>query len=143
MSGSPAGWPARLEELTAQFDDLPRSERIELLLEYAAALPPVPPDLLASGPGEVVSECLSPVQLWVGPAPGSAVLGIAVGETAPTIAAVAAVLIEGCADAPRAELLAIPPELPLRIIGPEMVGQRRLGLAALVQRIQRRVQQLG
>lgn len=134
--------PAALEELVSQFDGLPRQDRIDLLVEYADSLPPVPEELLAARDENQVHECMTPVWVWVRTGDDGPELYVDVHETAPTIKAVAAVLIEGCRGATPAEILAIPPDLPVRIIGPDMVGQRRYGLAALIRTIQRKVREL-
>lgn len=144
MSPADGAWPAKLAELVALFDDLPRQERIDLLLEFADSLPAVPAELRArAGAGQPVHECLTPVTIYVEPNEGRPRFFIEVGETAPTISAVAAVLQEGCAGATKAEILAIPTDLPVRIIGPEMVGQRRLGLMALLHHLKRAVAEAG
>jgi cysteine desulfuration protein SufE len=136
-------YPAKLEELVQLFDDLPRQERIDMLLEFANALPEVPEHLkLDEAKRQPVHECLTPTWVYVEPRGESADIYVEVGESAPTIKAVAAVIIEGSQGAPRSEILSIPPELPVRIIGPEMVGQRRFGLAALVNHIKRAVAQV-
>ncbi len=133
------GYPAALEELVAQFEGLLRQDRIDLLVEYANSLPPVPPELLATRDANQVHECMTPVWVWAQPGEPGPRIHVEVNETAPTIKAVAAVLIEGCAGATPAQILAIPEDLPVRIIGPDMVGQRRFGLAALIRHIKRKV----
>lgn len=132
-----------LETLVAQFDGLPRQDRIDLLIEYAQALPPVPEELLANRDEHQVHECLTPVWVWVRRGADGLELFVEVHEAAPTIKAVAAVLIEGLRGADAAAILAVPEDLPVRIIGPEMVGQRRIGLAALIRHIKRKVVELG
>lgn len=140
---SQATYPARLEELVRQFEELPRQDRIDLLLEYADALPAVPAEIRIRIDPEPVHECQTPVTVYVEPDGDSARIYVEVGEAAPTIAAVASILIEGCAGAPRAEILAVPNTLPVRMIGPEMVGQRRIGLAALIDHVKRAVSRMG
>lgn len=136
-------WPVKLEELVTQFEGLPRRDRIDLLLEFAAALPPVPADVRAhEAAAQEVHECLTPVMLFVLPDGDSARIYVEVGAEAPTVNAVSAVLIEGCAGAPREQIAKVPSDLPVRIIGPDMVGQRRIGLAGLVNRIKRAVAEL-
>lgn len=128
-------YPAKLAEIVELFDDLPRQDRIDLLLEFAGELPDVPAQLRGTAAADPVHECLTPVTVYTVPAAEGAEIYIEVGEEAPTIKAVASVVIQGCEGATREEILAIPGDLPVRIIGPEMVGQRRFGLAALIQHI--------
>ena len=142
MSDSDHTLPPALAELLEQFDGLPRQDRIDLLLDFAASLPPVPDRLRGSAAAQPVHECLTPVTIYVEADGESAAIWVEVGETAPTIAAVAAVILEGCAGAPRTVIGRLPSDLPLRIIGPEMVGQRRLGLMALVNHLTRAVRRL-
>ena len=140
----PADYPEKLHELVAMFDGLPRQDRIDLLLEFAESLPEVPEHLKQDETSQhAVHECLTPVWVYVEPVDESVAIYVEVGEPAPTIRAVASILIEGCEGAPREQILAIPADLPVKIIGPEMVGQRRLGLGALVKHVQRVVAELG
>lgn len=132
--------PEQMEALVSLFDGQPRQARIDLLLEFARSLPEVPERLRADPAArQPVHECLTPTWVYVEPDGDSAHIWVEVGESAPTIQAVAAVIIEGCRGLPREQILSLPPDLPIRIIGPEMVGQRRIGLAGLLGQIKRAV----
>lgn len=134
---------AQLEELLASFDGLDRQARLELLAEYAASLAPVPAQLRADDPRwQSVRECLTPTQVLVEAVADSARIWVNAPEHAAVVRAVAAVVIEGCRGAPREALLQLPPDLASRIVGLELLGRRRVGLAALVSCIKDAVHRL-
>ncbi len=133
-------YPPQLDAIVTDFKTLDRNDRIQLLLDYAARLPEVP-DRLRNRPdlAHGVPECRAQLTFYVEVDGDGIQLWIEMVEQASVVAAVATILIEGCAGAPREQLLAIPSDLPIRVIGPEMVGQRRYGLMMLVERIKRAV----
>ena len=82
------------EEIVEAFKEVPDTSRLELLLEYSNALPPLPeryaehPELL-----ERVEECQSPVYLFVEVAPDRSVgVFLTAPEEAPTTKGFASIL---------------------------------------------------
>lgn len=129
MDAAAANYPPLLAELVATCDGLDRQGRIELLSDYARRLPPVPEAIRARRElAHWVTECRAQVTFYLTRDGDQVQLWIEMVEMAPVVAAVAAILIEGCTGATPAQIAAIPTDLPVRIIGPEMVGQRRYGL---------------
>jgi cysteine desulfuration protein SufE len=140
MHSDTADYPQKLEESIGLFDGLTREERMELLLEFADRLPEVPQRLRDdTSQRRPVHECMTPTWIYVEPDGESARIYVEVAEEAPSIRAVATLIIEGCQGAPREQILAVPVDLAVQIFGPEMVGQRRYGLAGLVGNIKRAV----
>ncbi len=144
MHSDTADYPHKLQQSIGLFDGLTREERMELLLEFADRLPEVPPRLRQDETQRrPVHECLTPTWIYVEPDGESARIYVEVGEEAPSIRAMATLIIEGCQGTPRAQILAVPVDLAVQIFGPELVGQRRYGLAGLISSIKQAVRGLG
>lgn len=140
MTSNALGYPAKLEDLIELFDGLTREERMEMLLEFSDRLPEVPARLRHDeSKRQPVHECMTPTWVYVEPEGESARIYVEVAEEAPSIRAMATLIIEGCHGASRAQILAVPVDLAVRVFGPEMVGQRRYGLAGLVSSIKRAI----
>ncbi|CAN5856246.1 SufE family protein [soil metagenome] len=136
--------PGRLDEIVDEFRDAPDELRIELLLEFAESLPPLPPHLDSSEMEQVV-ECQTPfflhaevadndhrVQIWFDCPP-----------EAPTTRAFAGILADGLADATVDDVLAVPDDLAERMgLGQTISPLRLRGMHAIVFRLRRRVNAL-
>jgi cysteine desulfuration protein SufE len=133
--------PARLAEIVDEFADAPRDVVLEMLLEYADAVPPLPADLAGHDGMEQVPECQTPfflravvdddrqVKLWFDCPP-----------EAPTTRAFAGILAEGLADATADEVLAVPGDLYQRMGLAHAISPLRVrGGGAILARLQRQV----
>lgn len=137
MSLTPA-----LQETVDAFQSMAEQDRLQLLLEYADDLPPLPeryadhPDL-----GERVAECQSPVFLFVEVDERVHVHATA-PEEAPTTRGFASILAQGLEGASVEEALAVPTDMP-RLLGLDRaVSPLRLrGMAGMLGRIQRQVRE--
>jgi cysteine desulfuration protein SufE len=131
-----------MAEIAREFREAPDQLRIELLLEYAGALPPLPAHLDSSGMEQVV-ECQTPfflhaevtedgtVQLWFDCPP-----------EAPTTRAFAGILAEGLHGATADEVLAVPDDLPQHMGLEQTISPLRLrGMSAILHRLKRQVRQ--
>jgi cysteine desulfuration protein SufE len=117
----------KLDEIASTFRSVDTELRIQLLLDYARKLPPVPARLRAGAGEQRVHECMTPVYLWIETDDAGTVrLFIDVAEEAPTVKGIAGVLVAALDGAPREDYEKIPNDL-----------LRALGLAALVGRIRR------
>ena len=97
QDGPPStGVSARLEAIAAEFADLEPQERLELLLDFANSLPPLPPEYQArKAAGENrVHECMTPVFLWVELQDGRVAIRADVAEEAPTVKGFVSILAE-------------------------------------------------
>ena len=133
----------RLEQVSAEFADCEPRERLELLLEYAEGLPPLPPEYQAQRDAGVnrVHECQTPVFLWVDVVEGRVRIVADVAPEAPTVKGFVGVLVETFNGAPAEEVLAVDPNLVQRFGLLEALGMMRLrGLSAIASVIRRRVQ---
>jgi cysteine desulfuration protein SufE len=135
----------RLDKIAEEFSDLEPRERLELLLEFAENLPPLPPDLQAQRDAgqHRVHECQTPVFLWVVPEGDRIRVHGDVAPEALTVKGFVGIMAEACSGAPAADVLSADPNLVQRLGLAEALGMVRLrGLSAIVHRIRRDTQQL-
>jgi len=133
--------PARLAELVESLEALDRSERIDALIALSERFREVP-ERLARRPfpeDRRVPGCESQAYVWSEVRPGSGLeLHFAVenpqGISAKAMAAVLAETLSG--EAPEA-IAAIPAEVVERIFGRELSTGKALGLAGMLQFVQR------
>lgn len=134
----------RLEEIVAAFASVPGKERLQLLLEYAGELPPLPDryaadrDLL-----EQVPECQSPLFLAAEvDAAGTVHLYFDAPREAPTTRGFAGILYAGLDGLPAGQVLATPGEFASRLGLQDLVSPLRMrGLAAMLARIKRQIRE--
>ncbi len=130
--------PPRLEAIVAEFADLEPEERLELLLDFAHNLPPLPPEYQArKQAGENrVHECMTPVYLWIEVPHGTVNILADVAEEAPTVKGFVSVLVEAFSGARPAEVLQTPTDLLARLGLQQALGMTRMrGLSAILHRI--------
>lgn len=120
--------PPKLEEIIAELAESDRRERIELLIDLARELPPLPERLEArKDSAHRVEECQSPVYLFVELEGGRVALFADVPAEAPTVRGFVAMLVEGLSGSTVDEVLALPGDLLQRSGMPEVLGMQRLG----------------
>jgi cysteine desulfuration protein SufE len=135
--------PPSLAEIVDVFATSPPRDRLEMLLEYANELPPLP-QRLAEHPErlEAVPECQSP--LFVTTEIGDGVVHIYADAPAeaPTTRGFAGIFHAGLDGLPPDTILGIPDDITARLGLAEVVSPLRLrGAAALLGRIQRQVRE--
>jgi cysteine desulfuration protein SufE len=130
----------RLAAIAEEFRNAPDDLRIELLLEYASALPPLP-DHLDSSSMEQVVECQTPFFLHAEVMPDDRVeIWFDCPPEAPTTRAFAGILADGLAGATPAQVLDVPTDLAERMgLGATISPLRLRGMHAVVYRLKRRV----
>jgi cysteine desulfuration protein SufE len=134
----------RLQEIADDFNAMPGKERLQLLLEFSAELPPLPGryaadhDLL-----EPVPECQSPLFLAVEVDPDATVhLFFDAPPEAPTTRGFAGILHAGLDGLPADEVLATPGEFTSQLGLQDLVSPLRLrGMAAMLARIKRQIRE--
>lgn len=134
----------RLQDIVDDFSAVPGKEKLQLLLEFSAELPPLPAryaehhDLL-----EPVPECQSPLFLAVEVADDSTVhLFFDAPPEAPTTRGFASILSSGLDGLSAAEILATPAEFTTALGLQDLVSPLRLrGMAAMLAGIKRQVEQ--
>ena len=129
----------QVSELGRDFAELPVSERLNLLLEFADALPEVPahladhPDLL-----ERVEECQSPVFLLVEVVEGKVRTYFTVPKEAPTTRGFASILFTLLNERTVEEVLAASDQIPDSLSLADAVSPLRIrGLRGMLARIKR------
>jgi cysteine desulfuration protein SufE len=144
VTAGPGTLSPRLQEIADDFGSLPDSDRLQLLLEFAQDLPPLParyaehPDLL-----EPVPECQSPLFLAVEVADDDTVhLFFSAPPEAPTTRGFAGILYAGLDGLGADEILQTPGEFSAQLGLRDLVSPLRLrGMAAMLARIKRQVRE--
>jgi len=135
------GMPARLAEIVDEFAGAPRDVVLEMLLEYADAVQPLPPELADHTGMEQVPECQTPFFLQARVQPdGSVDVRFDCPPEAPTTRAFAGILAEGVAGATADEILAVPTDLYQRMGLSTAISPLRVrGGTAILTRLQRQI----
>lgn len=133
--------PARLAEIVDEFAGAPRDVVLEMLLEYADAVQPLPPELADHTGMEQVPECQTPFFLQARvQADGSVDVWFDCPPEAPTTRAFAGILAEGVAGATADEILAVPTDLYQRMGLSTAISPLRVrGGTAILTRLQRQI----
>ena len=132
----------KLDSIIEQFADLEPRERLELLLEFAEGLPPLPERLRGEQERAEhrVHECQTAVFLWVELVDGRAQIYAEVAPEAPTVQGFVGILAEAFSGATPEEVFAAPADLLQRLGLVEALGMVRMrGLQAILTRIRREI----
>ncbi|WP_169974398.1 SufE family protein [Tautonia rosea] len=129
--------PPALDELVEELREADRQERIELLIDLANDLPPLP-DRLSQYKDEAhrVPECQSPVFLFLERQGPHIHLFADVPPEAPTVRGFVCLLVRGLDGATVEDVLSVPNDLIQRTGMAEILGmQRTSGLSGVLQRL--------
>jgi cysteine desulfuration protein SufE len=140
----PASVAQRIDAVAEEFGELAPRERLELLLEFAEKLPPLPAEYQAERERAEhrVHECQTPVFIWVGVADDRVQLLADVAPEAPTVKGFVSILVEVLAGGRPAEVLAIEPNLVQRLGLVEALGMQRMrGLQAILFYVRNKIRQ--
>jgi cysteine desulfuration protein SufE len=131
----------RLNAIIGEFADLDGREKLELLLDFAAGLPPLPTEYQARKGTEDrrVHECQTPVFLWAeATEEGTARLIAEVAPEAPTVKGFVAILADAVNGRPVAEAATLPDDMLERMGLADVLGiLRSRGLRAILSRVKR------
>jgi len=132
---------AALDAIISELSEADRQERIELLIDFAKNLPPLPDRLEQLKDAQHrVEECQSPVFLFVETEGDRVKLHADAPIEAPTVRGFVAILVEGLDGATAEEILAVPGDLIDRIGLPEILGMLRVrGLSGVLGRLKKEV----
>jgi cysteine desulfuration protein SufE len=135
--------PPKLAAIVEEFASAPRDVVLEMLLEYADAVPPVPAELVDHAGMEQVTECQTPFYLRARVTPRHTVdLWFDCPPEAPTTRAFAGILAEGLDGADADEVLAVPGDLYQRMGLANAISPLRVrGGTAVLARLQRQVRE--
>ena len=130
----------RIDSIVEDFSDLEGREKLELLLEFAGRLAPLPPQIAsqrATGDHRV-HECQTPVYLWAEMNTAGAKLHAEVAPEAPTVMGFVAILAEAVDGRPLDEVLAVKDDLLERMGLAQILGiLRTRGLRAIIGHVKR------
>jgi len=133
--------PNTLDSIIAELADADRQERIELLIDFAKNLPPLP-DRLAEfkDAAHRVEECQSPVFLFVELEGEQVTIHADAPIEAPTVRGFVAILVEGLNGAQVEDVLKVRDSLIEQIGLPEILGMLRVrGLTGVLRRLKAEV----
>jgi len=134
---------AKLDEIVAEFADLDPRERLELLLDFAENLPPLPAKYQAerdAGQHRVV-ECQTPVFIWVDVDDGKLQLFADVAPEAPTVKGFVGILVDALSGTDPQSALSTPLDLLKRLGLADALGMvRARGLSAVQHYIRRLIE---
>jgi cysteine desulfuration protein SufE len=134
----------RIEGIVGEFAELEPRERLELLLEFAEKLAPLPAEYQAQRDAGMnrVHECQTPVFLWTEIENGKVRILADVAPEAPTVKGFVSILVDLFSDADPREVLATPPDLVQRFGLTNALGMVRMrGLQAIAHHVRSRVAQ--
>ena len=133
--------PAALDAIVSELGEADKQERIELLIDFAKSLPPLPERLTAlRDAAHRVEECQSPVYLFVELEGDRVALHADAPIEAPTVRGFVSLLMEGLNGATVEGVLRVPNDLIDRIGLPEILGMLRVrGLNGVLHRIKAEV----
>lgn len=133
--------PAALDAIVNELSDADKQERIELLIDFAKNLPPLP-DRLAGQKDAAhrVEECQSPVFLFVEVDGDRVSLHADAPIEAPTVRGFVSILVEGLRGASVHDVLTVRQDLIDRLGLPEILGMLRVrGLSGVLSRLKSEV----
>ena len=130
--------PAPLAEVVSDFKDVTGQDKLQLLLEFAGELPPLPADLEEAAM-EPVPECQSPLFLHVDAGNRDQVrLYFSAPPEAPTTRGFASILAQGLDNQSADEILAVPNDFYSELGLAALISPLRLrGMSAMLARIKK------
>jgi cysteine desulfuration protein SufE len=132
----------RLNEIIESFSNMEPDFRLELLLDYADRLPPIPERYRnqAKLAAHRVHECQTPVYLWVDVQAEKVYIYADTSPEAPTVQGFISMMIEAFNGASPQEVLEAPTDILNQSGLAQATGMRRmLGLSAIYRRIKQEV----
>ncbi len=133
-----AAIPPRLREIIEEFRASDRNEKLELMLDYADRLPPLPEHLRGHTGMEQVHECMSPVFVRAELNGDGLVFHFDVPEEAPTTRGYASLLAEGLRGTTPQEVLAVPADFFQEMGLHQILSPQRLnGITAILAYMKR------
>jgi len=146
MTNTTSALPPRLQAIVEEFQDAQGREKLDLLLEYAQSLPPLPAWLAEQhNDMDQVHECMSPVFVYAEQRDGRMQFYFDVPPEAPTVRGYAALMAEGLNGTTPAEVMAVPGDFFNAMGLQEVITFQRIrGISAILTYMKRlAVQTLG
>jgi cysteine desulfuration protein SufE len=120
--------PEKLQEIVDDFAMASREEKVEMLIQYAESLPPLPDRLQGErAKMDVVPECMTPVFLIGEKAPdGSLTFYFDIPPQSPTVRGLAAILANGLNGTQPAQIISLPADFYAPMNLQEAISYQRL-----------------
>lgn len=133
--------PTELNAIVTELGEADKQDRIEILIDFAKSLPPLPERLSAfKDVAHRVEECQSPVFLFVEVENNRVSIHADAPMEAPTVRGFVSILIQGLKDATVEDVLKLPSDMVDRAGLPEILGMLRVrGLTGVLNRLKREV----
>ena len=131
--------PQRLQEIIEDFQLSQGREKLELLLEFADSLPPLPAHLQANHDQmEAVPECMTPVFVQSEYQNGKMTFHFDAPPESPTVRGYAAIMVEGMAGATPQQVLNVPNDFYQQMGLDQVLSNQRLnGMIAILAHMKR------
>lgn len=127
-----------LDDIIEAFQSVDAPTRLDLLLDFANQLPPLPAKYVAERDAGVgrIHECMTPVFLWTEKDDGRVHIVADVAEEAPTVKGFVSILVQAYDNASPDEIAAAPMDLVDRLgLAGAIRMNRAVGLAAIIARV--------
>jgi cysteine desulfuration protein SufE len=133
--------PTELDAIVSELSEADKQERIEMLIDFAKKLPPIPERFTAlKDEAHRVEECQSPVFLFVELEDDRVSLFADAPIEAPTVRGFVSILVDGLNGATVSDVLQVKSDLIQRIGLPEILGMLRVrGLSGVLNRLKSEV----
>lgn len=130
-----------LQSIVSELSEASKQERIEMLIDFARSLPPLPERLAAfKDSAHRVEECQSPVFLFVELTGDRVAIHADAPIEAPTVRGFVSILVEGLNGSTVEEILGVRNDLIERIGLPEILGMLRVrGLSGVLNKLRSEV----
>ena len=140
---APTNMPERLRTIVDAFRSAPKPLRLQLLLEYARKLPPLPAEFEGRRDAmERVDECQTPIFLAARVEDGAVRLAFDAPPEAPTTRGFAGILSEGLEGADPELVLDVPDDFYGDMGLAEVISPLRLrGMGGMLARVKRQVRE--
>lgn len=134
----------KLDEYLDEFEDLDAAERLEVLMDFGPALPPLKDEevVLMDTGGCRVQECQTPVFLHVDVKKSTDTVHLAahVPEKSPTVRGYLSMLVNGLQDESTSAILALPDNMPDRLGLKDALGMTRFrGFVGIIAYLKREI----
>ena len=134
-------FPPRLQEIVEDFKLCEGKEKLELLLDFAGRMPPLPARFQDHSTMEEVPECMTPVFVQGEMKDGGMEFYFDVPAESPSVRGYAALLSEGVHGLAPEQILAIPGDFYYEMGMQEVLsGQRLNGMRAILAHLKRLAQ---
>ena len=133
--------PNELNAIVSELGEADKQERIEILIDFAKSLPPLPDRLISlKDAAHRVEECQSPVFLFVEMEGDRVAIHADAPIEAPTVRGFVSILVQGLTGSSVEEILTLQYDLIERAGLPEILGMLRVrGLTGVLGRLTREV----